>query len=144
MPYQARNPLIPGTVVTLAGEEFTIPPLTLGQWKRLAKARDTLRGTKGELSDDGIDAQLEIIQTAMARNYPGITAAELLDMVDLGNLKEISEAIIALNKLVPAGEAKAAANGAAPAADAKPTELEEINQRLAKPMSPTGTTFIAG
>jgi hypothetical protein len=114
---KARDPLIPGSTIILNGESYIMPPLTLGQWVRLADMRkkmDTGSDPNNPMSQEWIDANCALIHAALSRNYPDLRVEDLPDMIDLGNLTEIRDAMFALNKLKAAAAVDVKANGALP------------------------------
>jgi hypothetical protein len=102
--------MIPGTVVMMGGTEWTIPPLTLGQLRRLTpKVRD-LQTIGATMTEEEIGLLIDIVTAALQRNYPEITAERVGDLLDLGNAFEVWQAVLAASRLRPReGEAPAVA-----------------------------------
>ena len=95
-----------GTAVQMAGRTWIVPPLSLGQVRRLQPNIDRLGATDAALSvmDDGI----ELILAALTRNYPELTKRELADeMLDLGNFRQVIDAVMGMSGLTQKGEARA-------------------------------------
>jgi hypothetical protein len=65
-------------------------------------------------SSDSQAKQCEIVATAMNRNYPDVTPADVEELLDLSNAQEVMQAIMSGSGLRPrtTGEASTA-NGAA-------------------------------
>jgi hypothetical protein len=55
-----------------------------------------------------VDAQIEVIHTSLCESYPELSNDELRKVVDSANLREIGEAVMALNKLRQGVQAPAA------------------------------------
>ena len=89
--------LLSGVKVTMGGREYTLPPLTLGSLKRIGNKINTLSKIDSVPNEEQTDAIAQIVLASVNRNYPEITQDELLEMIDLGNLKEIFEAVLGLS-----------------------------------------------
>jgi hypothetical protein len=98
--------MIEGKTVHMAGTDWTIPPLN---FKALRRFREELGAMSPEaLVNSG--KVVEIIHAAMLRNYPDLTLEQLEDMLDMGNIMHVTEAVLAISGLVEKqpGEAPAA------------------------------------
>jgi hypothetical protein len=82
-----------GFKITIGGEEYIIPPLSLGQ---VRKHENDMKALSSKDTDPNERPQimLRIIHAAMTRNYPDLTVGQVEDMVDLGNLLPIIEAVM--------------------------------------------------
>lgn len=102
--------IIDGARIRLRGREFTIPPLTLAAIKRLTLngsiAAINAASASGAMSVEQIDAALALVYEAMRPNYPDITVDEIADLVDMGNMKPVVQAVMAQSGFVE-GEAAA-------------------------------------
>jgi hypothetical protein len=100
--------MIDGKTVHMAGTDWVIPPLN---FKALRRFRDEL-GTMTAEALAGSGKIIEIIHAAMQRNYPDLTLEHVEDMVDMGNVMEVTEAVLAISGLVAKqpGEAMAASH----------------------------------
>jgi hypothetical protein len=98
---------IKGVTIDLSGVEYVVPPLNLASLQNL---QDKLSGFTGgaDLKSVGIVADCAL--AALKRNYPEITREELLEVIDLGNMLELMNAIMGVSGLQSAGEAKGTAN----------------------------------
>jgi hypothetical protein len=107
--------MIPGIEISMGGKDWTVPPLTLGQLRRLTpKLRLMSTIEERGLTDEHIDTTSEIVATALKRNYPEVTVGEVLELLDMGNFQTVLQAVLAgsgLKRAAP-GEAKAVTNGA--------------------------------
>jgi hypothetical protein len=75
--------MLPGVTIEIGGREWTVPPLTLGQIRRLGAAIATLGTDRPLLDGETVGAIVTVVTAAMQRNYPDLTedaVAELLDM----------------------------------------------------------------
>ncbi len=98
--------MIEGKIVHMAGTEWVIPPLN---FKALRRFREELGSMTPEaLVNSG--KVVEIIHAAMLRNYPDLTLDTLEDMLDMGNIMHVTEAVLAISGLVEKqpGEVQAA------------------------------------
>jgi len=104
-----------GTEFDIAGEEFTIPSLSLGQLRSglLNKLRehDDLNAAGKAL--EALEIRGQIILAAIRRNYPSFDEAKLWDWLDMSNVNEIWLSVLGMSGLKPSGDAPA---GEAPAA----------------------------
>ena len=98
--------MIEGKIVSMLGKDWVIPPLN---FKALRRFREEL-GTMTAEALAGSGKVVEIIHAAMQRNYPDLTLEQVEDMVDMGNVMEVTEAVLAISGLVAKqpGEATAA------------------------------------
>lgn len=88
--------MIEGKDITLGGSVWTVPPLN---FKALKRFRDDLSTqTPAELAASG--KVVELIHAAMLRNYPDLTMEQLEDMLDMGNVLPVTEAVLAISGLV--------------------------------------------
>ena len=97
------------TVVTLAGRDFAIRPLTLGQ---LRVVLDVVAGLPGKSGGELVEAAARIIQAGLSRD-PATTLEAVLAME--ASLDEVNAAVAAILKaagLAPSGEAVPAATAA--------------------------------
>ena len=82
--------MVPGIKFNLGGTDYIIPHLTIPQLGKVMWALEKIikagREPSNSLTSFPIDAYVEIIHTAMLRNYPQITREEIGDWLDLENL----------------------------------------------------------
>lgn len=81
----------PGIVKVLGGVEYVIPPISLG-------ALQQLHGRITQFSDqvdaESINTVIDVTHAALKRNYPDITLEEVKELVDVGNMFELFEAVM--------------------------------------------------
>lgn len=90
--------LLEGVKLKIGRREFIVPPLNLNGVKRAQVLLPTLNA---ESDPDSIDAAVEILHLAIARNYPEVTREELYEDVDLGNLMSLVQATLAIAGFSP-------------------------------------------
>lgn len=90
-----------GTWVTLGGESYKVPPLSFGAIKRLKDQVQTLAQVNGQPTTEQMDVVLDVVHSAISRNYPSITADAVADMVDLGNFSEVLGAVLQIAGFKP-------------------------------------------
>jgi hypothetical protein len=106
--------ILKGAEIELGGRKFTVPPLNLNALERLGpKFTELTRAMDSNdfgqmFTSENVNNLTEIIHASLVRNYPELTANDVKDLVDLGNLKEAFEAVCAQSNLkkVAAGEVK--------------------------------------
>jgi hypothetical protein len=86
--------MIPGVVIEMGGRDWTVPPLTLGQLRRLMPKVRQLSAIGGEMGEEQIDILVEIVAAAVQRNYPDVTPASVEQLLDLGNAGAILNAVL--------------------------------------------------
>lgn len=92
--------LIEGKAINLGGTEYIVPPLNLGQIRRLQKEIESIgKLDAANLDDNAVDTMLKIIHTGLSRNYPEMKKEQLEDLVDLGNLRAVTEAVLGVSGL---------------------------------------------
>lgn len=99
-----------GVTLTIAGRDWIIPALNFAALRSLRPQIEALGSVSlsATLSDEQIDTVILIIHTALKRNYPDITKDAVEEMIDLGNIKRIINAVMGISGFVTGG---AAANG---------------------------------
>lgn len=95
--------MIDGITMKLAGEEYIVPPLTFRQLKahyplieELNKP-DTAPITK-------MESIVKLTHAALSRNYPDLTIERVEELIDMGNLKAVSEAVLGSSGFTARGE----------------------------------------
>ncbi len=88
------TPSIPGTPIILGGSEYIVPPLTFPQAQELERQLQLVLGPSFAGTPGAIKAYLEVIGTAIRRNYPDVTDEQLCPMIDFGNYIAVLRAAI--------------------------------------------------
>jgi hypothetical protein len=86
--------MIPGVTITMGGRDWIVPPLTLGQLRRLMPRVRQLTGIDASMSEVQIGVLIEIVATALQRNYPDATAEMVENLLDLGNASTVLNAVL--------------------------------------------------
>ena len=111
--------MIPGVTVAMGGRDWLVPPLTLGQLRRLMPKVRQLTEIGASMGEAQIGVLVEIVATALQRNYPDATADMVEDLLDLGNASAVLNAVLTGSglKLRDSRLGEAAAPGANSGAD---------------------------
>jgi hypothetical protein len=109
--------VIPGVEVAMGGETWLIPPLTLGQLRRLMPKVRQLTDVDASMGEPQIAVLVEIVATALQRNYPNVTFEQVENLLDLANAGAVLNAVLTGSGLKtrgsPLGETVAVAMPAA-------------------------------
>jgi hypothetical protein len=103
--------MVPGVAVAMGGQDWIVPPLTLGQLRRLMPKVRQLTEIGVSMGDAQIAVLVDIVTAALQRNYPEMTPHEVENLLDLGNASHVLNAVLTGSGLKPGG----AAMGEAPA-----------------------------
>ena len=108
--------MIPGVAVAMGGKDWIVPPLTLGQLRRLMPKVRQLTEIGASMGEAQINVLIDIVTVALQRNYPETTPDKVENLLDLGNASAVLNAVLTGSGLKPGG----AAMGEAPAPGASP------------------------
>ena len=110
--------MIPGVTIAMGGRDWLIPPLTLGQLRRLMPKVRQLTEVGICMGEAEIGVLVEIVATALQRNYPDATADTVENLLDLGNASAVLNAVLTGSglKLRDSRLGEAVAPGASPGA----------------------------
>jgi len=86
--------MIPGVTITMGGRDWLVPPLTLGQLRRLMPRVRQLTEIDASMGAVQIGVLVEIITAALQRNYPDATAETVENLLDLGNAGTVLNAVL--------------------------------------------------
>jgi hypothetical protein len=86
--------MIPGITIEMGGRDWLVPPLTLGQLRRLMPKIRQLTDTGASMGEAQIEILVEIVATALQRNYPDATADMVEHLLDLGNASAVLNAVL--------------------------------------------------
>jgi hypothetical protein len=111
--------VIPGVMVGMGGQQWTVPPLTLGQLRRLMPKVRQLTEIGAQMGETQIGVLVEIVAAALQRNYPEMTTETVENLLDLGNAGAVLNAVLTGSGLRPRERSpgEAAAPGPGPGAD---------------------------
>lgn len=88
--------MIEGKTVHMSGTDWIIPPLNFKALRRFREELSTM--TPAALAASG--KVVDLIHAALTRNYPDLTLDELEDMLDMGNVMAVTEAVLGVSGLV--------------------------------------------
>lgn len=92
--------IIKGTLVSMGGENFTIPALTLGAIRALQPEVEAL---SDPLTPQNVrfESMSTVIHTAMLRNYPDLTLERLTEeLLDMSNIGQVTQAVMGVSGFV--------------------------------------------
>jgi hypothetical protein len=105
--------VIPGITIAMGGADWVVPPLTLGQLRRLMPKLQELGDPGQPMAGPQIAVLVEIVAAALQRNYPDATAERVEELLDLGNAAPVLAAVLTGSGLKP-GERAAVAGSTGP------------------------------
>ncbi|WP_025041028.1 hypothetical protein [Nitrosospira briensis] len=83
--------MINGIKMKLGGAVYIVPPLSLGAIELM---QDRISKFQVGASLESVGTVIDALHSALARNYPEMTRAKVAEMVDLGDMQEVMEAIM--------------------------------------------------
>ena len=86
--------MLPGVTITMGGRDWLVPPLTLGQLRRLMPKVRQLTEVGASMGETQISVLVEIVAAALQRNYPEVTADMVENLLDLGNASAVLNAVL--------------------------------------------------
>ena len=106
--------MLPGVTIPMGGRDWVVPPLTLGQLRRLMPKVRQLTEMGASMGETQISVLVEIVAAALQRNYPEVTAEMVENLLDLGNASAVLNAVLTGSglKLRDSSLGEAAAPGA--------------------------------
>jgi hypothetical protein len=115
--------MLPGVTIAMGGQDWLVPPLTLGQLRRLMPKVRQLIETDASMGE--ISVLVEIVAAALQRNYPEATADMVENLLDLGNASAVLNAVLTGSglKLRDDRLGEVSAPGASPGAGSKTAGL---------------------
>lgn len=87
--------MIEGKTIRMGGKDWIVPPLNFRALKRFQKEIGSLN--LAELAQS--EKVEEIVLAALNRNYPELTLDQLQDMLDMGNVVEVTMAVMGVSGL---------------------------------------------
>lgn len=87
-----------GKWVTFGEEQLQVPPLALGAVVTLQDDVEGLKSLAGGArpTPDQMSVVTRIVHSALSRNYPSLTEADVGEMVDLGNYMDVLSAVLSI------------------------------------------------
>jgi hypothetical protein len=102
--------LIKGVTVEMGGKAYVVPPLNLEQVEQHAADIDRMSAPETSVQEQR-RIQVILVAAAMSRNYPELTEAQVKRLLDMGNIIQVTGAIMGVSGFVPAGEPKPGETG---------------------------------
>src|SRR5260370_6666171 len=93
--------MTPGVAIAMGGQEWVVPPLTLGQLRRLMPKVRQLTEIGASMGEAQIGVLVEIVAAALQRNYPDVTTENVENLLDLGNAAVVLNAVLTGSGLKP-------------------------------------------
>ncbi|MGH7116307.1 MAG: hypothetical protein ACREE9_17660 [Stellaceae bacterium] len=127
--------MIPGVMVAMGGQEWTVPPLTLGQLRRLMPKVRQLTEIGAQMGETQIGVLIEIVAAALQRNYPDMTPETVETLLDLGNAGTVLNVVLTGSGLRPREQppGEAAAPGQGSGAISSPATAGDISMGSSPP-----------
>jgi hypothetical protein len=89
--------MIKGKEIELGGKNYTVPPLNLTMVEHF---QDKLIGFTGGMDPESVKLVAEVTHAAIIRNYPDMTLEEIKDVLDLGNMVEVFQAVLQVSGFI--------------------------------------------
>ena len=86
--------MFPGVTIAMGGQDWLVPPLTLGQLRRLMPKLRQLTEIGASMGETQIGVIVEIVAAALQRNYPEVTADTVENLLDLGNASAVLNVVL--------------------------------------------------
>lgn len=86
-PWWTPSPIFEGVPFKLGGHEIVVPAVNFSRAKKLLPVLERLRDAQlgVSINQNQLDDFIEVIFTAVSRNYPEVSKAALEDLVDFNN-----------------------------------------------------------
>lgn len=84
--------MIPGVIVNLGGTDYEVPPLSLGSLETLQDRLGAFNA--GDISPKTVAVVVDATLLALKRNYPDMTRERVGDLLDLGNMLRVMQAVM--------------------------------------------------
>lgn len=100
--------MIDGVNLTIGGRDFTVPPLNLKALKKLTPTIQSIVDAGDDLSLAQLDAIVDVVHTALARNYPDLSRDEVEELLDVVNMEPTIRAVLEASGLTKRAPGEAA------------------------------------
>lgn len=98
------KPRFRGKTIDLGGTDYVIPPLSFRQVQELSDDISRITALRQRVLEGDADAGTEVFvlmadvaHAAMSRNYPHLSKAELSDLLDMGNIREVFACVMGVS-----------------------------------------------
>jgi hypothetical protein len=135
--------MIPGVAVAMGGQDWIVPPLTLGQLRRLMPKVRQLTEIGASMGEAQINVLIDIVTAALQRNYPETTPDKVENLLDLGNASAVLNAVLTGSGLKPGGAAmgEASAPGTSPGAGS--ASVRCVSDTISGPANPGEKSMVS-
>jgi hypothetical protein len=82
---------IKGITLELGGEDFVVPPLPLGALEVL---QERIELFTGGLDKGSVATVIDCLHASLKRNYPEKTREDVAELVDVGNMGDVMQAVM--------------------------------------------------
>lgn len=90
---------IPGIAFDFGGSKiYTLAPLTLGALERLQDGLQAL-ATDAALAPTSVKTVVSVAHASLLRNYPTLTRDDVLELLDVGNMADVADAVMDVSGL---------------------------------------------
>lgn len=101
-----------GEWVVFGDEEYRVPPLAFRALQELADEVAGLQAMGAKPTVEQMTTIEKIVHSALSRNYPEMTLAEVSDMLDVGNYEKVLGAALSIAGFTRAKEGSPGETGA--------------------------------
>jgi hypothetical protein len=91
-----------GVSFSFGDKTLVIPPLNL---RALEQMQEKIAGFTGQVNAEQVGIVADVTLAALQRNYPEMTRDEVADIIDLGNMMDVMNAVMGVSGLAEKGEA---------------------------------------
>jgi dihydroxyacetone kinase DhaKLM complex PTS-EIIA-like component DhaM len=88
--------MIRGVKMDLGGKTYIVPPLSLGAIEAM---QERISNFAGGTRLESVGTVIDALHSALLRNYPDISRDQVANMVDLGCMQEVMEAVMDVSGL---------------------------------------------
>jgi hypothetical protein len=85
-----------GISLLLGDKNYVVPPLN---FRTLQSLQSRLETFSGGVDAASLDLVVDSLHGAIQRNYPEVTRDDCVDMLDLGNMEEVMQAVMDVSGL---------------------------------------------
>lgn len=91
-----------GITIKMGEAEYVVPPLTLGAVRRLMPKIEQMTGSLKAMTvtDETMQAVVEVVLASLKRNYPDMTAEVLEELIDVSNMSLVVSAVLGVSGFV--------------------------------------------
>jgi hypothetical protein len=94
-------PKISGKEIELGGEKYVMPPIPLAYMGRFQRAQTALAESDFE---NAAQDMIDVAHLTLLRNYPDLSVDVVSQNLDMGNMKQVIEALANISGFEKAGD----------------------------------------